>query len=86
MCSLNLSAPALLTSRARLEAHGRSAVQCFEIMIPTPEPFTADLHQIIKSGQALTNEHVQYFVYQVLRGPSNELPCIVNFINSREQG
>ncbi|KAH9935943.1 kinase-like protein [Epithele typhae] len=28
----------------------------------------ADLHQIIKSGQALTNEHVQYFVYQVLRG------------------
>ncbi|KAI0792136.1 kinase-like domain-containing protein [Abortiporus biennis] len=28
----------------------------------------ADLHQIIKSGQALTNEHVQYFVYQILRG------------------
>ncbi|OBZ73830.1 Mitogen-activated protein kinase SLT2/MPK1, partial [Grifola frondosa] len=29
---------------------------------------TADLHQIIRSGQALTNEHVQYFVYQILRG------------------
>ena len=29
---------------------------------------TADLHQIIKSGQTLTNEHVQYFVYQILRG------------------
>ncbi|KIY62489.1 kinase-like protein [Cylindrobasidium torrendii FP15055 ss-10] len=28
----------------------------------------ADLHQIIKSGQTLTNEHVQYFLYQVLRG------------------
>ncbi|KAJ2970374.1 hypothetical protein NUW54_g12742 [Trametes sanguinea] len=28
----------------------------------------ADLHQIIKSGQPLTNEHVQYFVYQVFRG------------------
>ncbi|KAK7030720.1 mitogen-activated protein kinase [Favolaschia claudopus] len=27
-----------------------------------------DLHQIIKSGQTLTNEHVQYFVYQILRG------------------
>ncbi|KAH8104132.1 kinase-like protein [Cristinia sonorae] len=27
-----------------------------------------DLHQIIKSGQKLTNEHVQYFVYQILRG------------------
>jgi mitogen-activated protein kinase 7 len=28
----------------------------------------ADLHQIIKSGQTLTNEHVQYFTYQILRG------------------
>ena len=35
----------------------------------SPDPFAADLHQIIKSGQALTNEHVQYFVYQILRGP-----------------
>ncbi|TFK94189.1 kinase-like protein [Polyporus arcularius HHB13444] len=32
------------------------------------EPMEADLHQIIKSGQALTNEHVQYFVYQIFRG------------------
>lgn len=32
---------------------------------------TADLHQIIKSGQSLTNEHVQYFVYQILRGEHN---------------
>ncbi|KAF9453570.1 Pkinase-domain-containing protein [Macrolepiota fuliginosa MF-IS2] len=32
------------------------------------EPMEADLHQIIKSGQVLTNEHVQYFVYQILRG------------------
>jgi hypothetical protein len=30
--------------------------------------FIADLHQIIKSGQTLTNEHVQYFLYQILRG------------------
>jgi len=29
---------------------------------------TADLYQIIKSGQSLTNEHVQYFLYQILRG------------------
>ncbi|PPQ63319.1 hypothetical protein CVT24_006764 [Panaeolus cyanescens] len=28
----------------------------------------ADLHQIIRSGQNLTNEHVQYFTYQILRG------------------
>jgi len=28
----------------------------------------ADLHQIIKSGQSLSNEHVQYFIYQMLRG------------------
>ncbi|CAK5273973.1 unnamed protein product [Mycena citricolor] len=32
------------------------------------QPMEADLHQIIKSGQTLTNEHVQYFVYQILRG------------------
>ncbi|TEB36507.1 Pkinase-domain-containing protein [Coprinellus micaceus] len=29
---------------------------------------SADLHQIIKSGQTLSNEHVQYFLYQILRG------------------
>ena len=33
-------------------------------------PFLADLHQIIKSGQTLSDEHVQYFVYQILRGES----------------
>lgn len=32
------------------------------------EPMEADLHQIVKSGQQLTGEHVQYFVYQILRG------------------
>ncbi|KDQ26778.1 hypothetical protein PLEOSDRAFT_1043792, partial [Pleurotus ostreatus PC15] len=31
-------------------------------------PLSTDLHQIVKSGQTLTNEHVQYFLYQVLRG------------------
>lgn len=30
--------------------------------------YAADLHQIVKSGQTLTVEHVQYFVYQILRG------------------
>ncbi|KAE9387238.1 Pkinase-domain-containing protein [Gymnopus androsaceus JB14] len=32
------------------------------------EPMEADLHQIIKSGQQLTNEHTQYFLYQILPG------------------
>ncbi|KAG8907676.1 hypothetical protein FRB99_002754 [Tulasnella sp. 403] len=32
------------------------------------EPMEADLHQIIRSGQTLTNAHVQYFLYQILRG------------------
>ncbi|KZP01597.1 Pkinase-domain-containing protein [Calocera viscosa TUFC12733] len=32
------------------------------------EPMEADLHQIIRSGQKLTNAHVQYFLYQILRG------------------
>src|SRR6266566_2303566 len=40
-------------------------------------PPKADLHQIIKSGQALTNEHVQYFTYQILRGIDAPLPLNV---------
>jgi hypothetical protein len=28
----------------------------------------ADLHQIIRSGQQLSNSHIQYFLYQILRG------------------
>ncbi|KCV70542.1 CMGC/MAPK protein kinase [Fonticula alba] len=32
------------------------------------ELMEADLHQIIRSQQRLTNEHFQYFLYQILRG------------------
>jgi serine/threonine protein kinase len=32
------------------------------------EPMEADLHQIIRSGQLLSNSHVQYFMYQLFRG------------------
>ncbi|KAI0305810.1 kinase-like domain-containing protein [Multifurca ochricompacta] len=39
-----------------------------EILLGWVQPMEADLHQIIKSGQKLTNEHVQYFTYQILRG------------------
>lgn len=28
----------------------------------------ADLHQIVRSGQPLSNLHIQFFVYQLLRG------------------
>ena len=28
----------------------------------------ADLHQIIRSAQPLTDAHFQYFVYQICRG------------------
>ncbi|KAG9073488.1 hypothetical protein FS749_015113, partial [Ceratobasidium sp. UAMH 11750] len=31
------------------------------------EPMEADLHQIVRSGQPLSNAHIQYFVYQILR-------------------
>ncbi|KAF8677450.1 kinase-like protein [Rhizoctonia solani] len=31
------------------------------------EPMEADLHQIVRSGQNLSNAHVQYFLYQILR-------------------
>lgn len=32
------------------------------------QPMEADLHQIIRSGQLLSNSHVQYFMYQLFRG------------------
>ena len=32
------------------------------------EVMDTDLHQIIKSNQVLSIEHIQYFIYQVLRG------------------
>ncbi|WRT70234.1 uncharacterized protein IL334_007229 [Kwoniella shivajii] len=32
------------------------------------EPMEADLHQIVRSGQPLSNSHIQYFLYQILRG------------------
>ena len=32
------------------------------------ELMNTDLHQIIYSSQPLTDEHVQYFIYQILRG------------------
>lgn len=32
------------------------------------ELLSTDLHQIITSPQPLTDEHVQYFIYQILRG------------------
>lgn len=32
------------------------------------ELMEADLHQIIRSHQKLTNAHFQYFLYQILRG------------------
>lgn len=28
----------------------------------------ADLHQIVRSGQPLSNLHIQFFLYQLLRG------------------
>lgn len=32
------------------------------------EPMEADLHQIVRSGQPLSNSHIQFFIYQLLRG------------------
>ncbi len=35
------------------------------------ELMDTDLHQIIRSPQPLSDEHVQYFTYQVRRGRDN---------------
>jgi serine/threonine protein kinase len=40
----------------------------FEDIYIVNELMNTDLHQIIASSQTLTDEHVQYFVYQILRG------------------
>lgn len=44
--------------------------------------FEADLHQIIKSGQTLSSEHIQYFVYQILRGISLPASFVLNHLRT----
>ncbi|CAO3645782.1 unnamed protein product [Mucor fragilis] len=43
-------------------------VQDFNEIYLVQELMEADLHQIIRSGQPLTDAHFQYFVYQICRG------------------
>lgn len=43
-------------------------------------PNIADLHQIIRSGQGLSSEHVQYFLYQILRGTTALLHMSKDFL------
>eukprot|EP00727_Mastigamoeba_balamuthi_P012338 m51a1_g7727 putative mitogen-activated protein kinase (411) ;mRNA; f:154916-157005 len=43
------------------------AYEDFDDVYIVSELMDSDLHQIIKSGQQLTDEHVQYFLYQILR-------------------
>ncbi|CAG9461299.1 unnamed protein product [Pedinophyceae sp. YPF-701] len=45
-----------------------AAMEAFADVYIVYELMDTDLHQIIKSNQALTDEHCQYFIYQVLRG------------------
>lgn len=40
----------------------------FEDLYIVSELMNTDLHQIIVSNQPLSDEHVQYFIYQILRG------------------
>jgi serine/threonine protein kinase len=40
----------------------------YEDVYIVSELMNTDLHQIINSQQPLTDEHVQYFIYQILRG------------------
>jgi serine/threonine protein kinase len=54
-----------------------SQTNCFVVLNPSIY-LEADLHQIIKSGQTLTNEHVQYFTYQILRGTRHALGSFVS--------
>lgn len=40
----------------------------FDEIYLVQELMEADLHQIIRSQQPLTDAHYQYFMYQILRG------------------
>ncbi|KAE8712351.1 Mitogen-activated protein kinase 6 [Hibiscus syriacus] len=42
--------------------------ECFNAVYIVYELMDTDLHQIIRSNQALSEEHCQYFLYQILRG------------------
>ncbi|KAL4272097.1 hypothetical protein GQ457_13G027850 [Hibiscus cannabinus] len=42
--------------------------ECFDNVYIAYELLDTDLHQIIHSKQALSEEHCQYFLYQILRG------------------
>ena len=50
-----------------LDIEAASMINFNEIYL-IQELMEADLHQIIRSGQPLTEAHFQYFVYQILRG------------------
>ena len=43
-------------------------VQSFDDIYIVSELMETDLHRVIYSRQVLTDEHVQYFLYQLLRG------------------
>ncbi|CAE5957073.1 unnamed protein product [Arabidopsis arenosa] len=59
------------------------------------ELMDTDLHQIIKSSQVLSNDHCQYFLFQLLRGLKkpifqgteclNQLKLIVNILGSQRE-
>eukprot|EP00771_Trimastix_marina_P003873 gnl/Trimastix_PCT/585.p1 GENE.gnl/Trimastix_PCT/585~~gnl/Trimastix_PCT/585.p1 ORF type:complete len:374 (+),score=127.25 gnl/Trimastix_PCT/585:964-2085(+) len=40
----------------------------FNDVLWTTELMDTDLHQVIRSAQPLSDEHIQYFLYQILRG------------------
>ena len=42
-----------------------------------------DLHQIIRSAQPLTNEHFQYFIYQVRRPVCAQLNAVQYVVRCR---
>ena len=45
-----------------------SSSKDFEHLYIVSELMDTDLHQVIRSQQQLSDDHVQYFVYQILRG------------------
>lgn len=65
----------------------------FQDVYVISELMDTDLHQIIISNQPLSNDHMQYFVYQMLRGLKyihsldvvRPLPCLCSLASRRTQ-
>ena len=67
-CYIILTRVAFRSIEDMIPPVGLTCIDDFDDVYIVSELMETDLHRIIYSKQPLTNEHVQYFLYQILRG------------------